>query len=209
MSWRYLGDKAWAQYWVFNIIKTTFELGLWKYEELESLVLQLFTKLESISTLENATILDVKKGVLSRWPKYILKMAQLMMLCREQVSEICVHIAVLVNDHVFESCINRSSNPNPLNLSQCVERLFFNDNHKSEQIYSVITRFLMKSNRIEDNLTDEILNTDQLKGFRSEIRRRIKTENLQRNLVDLFHFITDANKDIWMTSMKFNNQFTP
>jgi hypothetical protein len=196
VTWRYIGGKQQIQRHILALVNDTLELGLWDYKEIGDLLHLYFMKIESLVKLEIASIIDIEAGRLDAFADFQATLAEYLLECRREVAKTCIYIMTLVNDHALEMSLPFARNKQyskKTKFEDVLDLVFFNDTRKSTKIYSIITKFLMRTKRIEQSLNKE--------KHEKVINKIAKdTEEYNVMLADLFQAISYDGGDIFTSS---------
>jgi len=146
VSWRWIGGKQFAHLMVLKIIVKMFEYGLWRIEDLDTVLEKTYMVAEILINLEKYTDRDCKKSSFSS--ETAKEWSLMATSCRVAIASIYLHIAIMYYDYNIMNALPQFGlNPSqffasePLYKPQSFEdpdTLFKLKNFKRKRFYTYI-----------------------------------------------------------------------
>ena len=181
VTWRYLGAGHHANRLALEIINFMFEIGLWEIDDLEDLLKLLTLKIENLNKLELVCISDGPKlGV-----AFKKELFNHLSTCKQNVSEIILHIIVLINDHALTETLpwKSSLGSKALKNKNLWKESYFNQKQMNDQIHPILINYIMEKRKLND--------------------WPLSTIQVDKNISTIFNILSDVNLDLTIMSMEF------
>lgn len=133
--------------WTLQLVLIMFELGLWQYDELESIVNILFQKLENMIILEEKSFKDFETSLIN-YPEFNKNLKKYFVLCKELVTAICINIVVLMNDLSLNKSFtleNRANSPDVKHPDTIWKDAYFNNTGISNILMRILTKYILRT----------------------------------------------------------------
>jgi hypothetical protein len=170
------GYDFYLQSTILETLRYTLELGIWKYQELRSIVTLLFEKIQALISFRERYLVEIVKHQSDTVQKSTLEKRIEMTKdtgftksfldnCREQCAAICLQIIFLINDDEVHEAFHSKERYNPKD-SEYIEKAwefgYFSNIEFNYLINSIFTTFIIKFTPDETNknlsmMTNKIL----------------------------------------------------
>lgn len=192
VTWRYIGSGHFAHRITLQITEYLFQIGMWTYEDHETLIKILLEKSENLVTLQSACLNDMPRLGMTTCDEFDVLFTDI----KEYMSLILIHIIILANDTSLKESLSFTTTGNKLFKSKNKKEKLMNSYYKDRELNHIVMNILVKvlNESRFTNCTDAQLKQAQNYPFINS--------QIESNISTLFMLISSIDQDEFNISCK-------